>query len=100
MLLERTILQLDIGHVPPDQAETMGHLGYMQWLGALRGDADYRREAMRAYERARPFIRTSPAIAVFCQLLVASCTTLPSVLDLRLPARTRRGGARARRDVL
>ncbi len=99
MLLERTIAQLDIGDVPPDVAEEMGHLGYMQWLGALKGDAGYVQEAMRAYELARPFMRTSPAVDVFCRLLVESSATPLTPLDLKLPTPTRRGGARARRDV-
>ena len=100
MLLEYTIAQLDIGDVPPDQAEKMGHLGYLQWLGALRGDANYVQEAMRAHELARPFIDTSPAIAVFCHLLVTSAATPPTPLALKLPPPTRRGGARARRAAL
>ena len=97
MLLERTIFQLDIGHVPPDQAEKLGQLGYIQWLGALPADAAYPREAMRAYEFARPFIRTSPAVAVFCRLLVASAVSPTEPLNLTWPLRGRRGGAQARR---
>lgn len=97
MLLEQTIFQLDIGYVPPEKAEEMGQLGYMQWLGALQGGASYQREAMRAYEMAQPFIRTSPAVAVFCRLLVASVASPIEPLPLRLPLRNRRGGAQARR---
>lgn len=72
MLLERTISQLDIGFVPDHVAEEMGHLGYAQWLGALKGDAGCFNEAMRAYEFAQPFIPTSPAVPVFCHLGVES----------------------------
>ena len=97
MLLERTIAQLDIGDVTSEQAEEMGHLGYLQWLGALRGDAGYEREALRAYEMAHPFCASSPAVAVFCQLLVDSVAVPLRPLALRLPARARRGGAAARR---
>ena len=97
MLLEQTIFQLDIGHVPPDKAEELGQLGYMQWLGALPGHVIYRDEAMRAYGLAQPFIRTSPAIAVFCRLLVQSVAMPVEPLALQLPARQRRGGAQARR---
>ncbi|MEM8580458.1 MAG: hypothetical protein AAGA38_05755 [Pseudomonadota bacterium] len=100
MLLERTIAQLDVGFVPQDVAEKMGHLGYLQWLGALRGTASYAGEAMRAYSLAQPFIRTSPAIAVFCSLLLNSVSSPLKPLDLKLPPRTRRGGAKSRRDVL
>ncbi len=97
MLLERTISQLDIGPLPPDRAAELGRLGYMQWLGALRPDASYPTEAQRAYAMAVPFARTSPAIAVFCDLLVASAEVPPVPLDLTMPGGVRRGGARARR---
>ena len=100
MLLEQTISQLDIGRISPERARDLGHLGYLQWLGALKGDVSYLHEAMRAYEMARPFIRTSPAVAVFCHLLVDSSAMPLAPLELKLPAPARRGGARARRDVL
>lgn len=99
MLLERTISQLDTGYLPQARAQELGQLGYMQWLGGLPGDAEYRREAMRAYWAAAPFIRTSPAVAVFCDLLVASTRMPPAPLPLSLP-RHRRGGARARRAAI
>lgn len=100
MLLAHTINQLAIGHVPDQRALEMGHLGYLQWLGALRDNANYVREAQRAYDAARPFVPTSPAVAVFCSILLASIAKPVSPLGLRFPARTRRGGARARRQVL
>jgi hypothetical protein len=98
MLLERTISQLDIGPLPPDAAAELGHLGYMQWLAGLPGSVDYRRAAMQAWAAAQPFARVSPAVAVFCDLLVASTRSPPEPLALVLPARHRRGGARARRS--
>lgn len=97
MLLERTILQLDIGFVPPDEAAELGGLGYLQWLAGLPGRSDYRREAARAYAMAEPFIETSPAIAVFCDLLASSMKTPLKPSPLSMPARRRRGGAPARR---
>ncbi|MGR3492069.1 MAG: hypothetical protein ACU0DW_08420 [Shimia sp.] len=100
MLLERTISQLDIGQVPPDLAEELGHLGYIQWLGALRGGSCYLSEAIRAHEAARPFRDTSPAIAVFCELLLQSMASPFIALDLRVPVRERRGGRRGRRPGL
>ena len=100
MMLERTISQLDIGYVPDHIAKDMGHLGYMQWLGALRGDAGYADEAARAYHLARPFIETSPAIAVFCNLLLTSMASPLRPLPLTVPVPSRRGGAKARRDAL
>ncbi|MEM6618767.1 MAG: hypothetical protein AAF761_01640 [Pseudomonadota bacterium] len=100
MLLNRTIAQLDIGYVPPDRAEALGHLGYLQWLGAVSGSGSYRAAAERALTRARPFCATSPAVVVFCALLERSSAAPLDPLVLRLPERTRRGGARARRDPL
>jgi len=97
MLLNLTITQLDIGPVPPARAQEMGQLGYIQWLSGLRPMANYRAEAMRAYAAAQPFLKTSPAVAVFCDLLVASTRTPSAPLPLALPIRNRRGGARARR---
>ena len=97
MLLERTIAQLNIGRVPPDEATELGQLGYMQWLAGLPTEADYAHEAMHAYARAQPFQRTSPAIAVFCDLLLASTRTPIEPLPLKLRMRERRGGARSRR---
>ncbi len=100
MLLERTISQLDVGYVPDNVARRMGHLGYTQWLGALPGGASYPLEAHRAYELAHPFAQTSPAVAVFCELLLQSTETPFRALDLTLPRPARRGGAKARRSAL
>lgn len=97
MLLERTIAQLNTGPLPRARALELARMGYMQWLGALPGHADYRAEAMRAYTMAAPFRRNAPAVAAFCDLLVESTRMPPVALDLSLPARRRRGGARARR---
>lgn len=100
MILELTISQLDTGALPPDVAAEKGQLGYMQWLGALPADADYHNEVRRAYARAQPFEQSSPAVAVFCNLLVASLEIPPRPLPLSLPQRCRRGGAQARRHSL
>ncbi|WP_333827476.1 hypothetical protein [Pararhodobacter sp.] len=97
MLLERTIRQLDIGPLPPARAQELGQLGYMQWLGALPGGAEYRGEARRAHAMAAPLIHRSPALGVFCDLLSLSMTVPPGPLPLCLPVLRRRGGARARR---
>ncbi|MEL6958709.1 MAG: hypothetical protein AAGL89_07140 [Pseudomonadota bacterium] len=99
-MLERTLAQLDVGHVPDHIAGQIGRLGYIQWLGALKGEAGYFKEATRDYELAQPFIRTSPAVAVFCDLVIESLASLFSALELKLPTAARRGGAKARRDAL
>lgn len=97
MFLQRTITQLDIGPLPADRAQELGRMGYMQWLTGLPGRASYVAQAERALEAARPFAATSPAVAVFCDLLQASIQMPPRPLPLSLPARRRRGGAQARR---
>ena len=100
MLLERTITQLDIGNIPHERALELGQLGYMQWLGGLPGSANYRVAALRALTMAAPFMENSPAVAVFCDLIVASLDSPVAALNLSLPSHHRRGGARARRGVL
>ena len=98
--LERTISQIDRGWMPPDRARETGHLGFMQWLGSLPSDAPYPAEARRALNMAAPFVSGSPAVAVFCELLMASLVRPLQALPLSLPARQRRGGAQARRAAL
>lgn len=100
MLLERTILQLDVGPLPPDKAVELGQLGYLQWLGALPGHRSYRQEVIWAHASAAPFMDASPAVAVFCSLLNASIRRPLEPLPLALSAPRRRGGARARRARL
>ncbi|MFC3613811.1 hypothetical protein ACFORG_08585 [Lutimaribacter marinistellae] len=95
MLLERTISQLDIGPVPPNVAQQMGQLGYMQWIAALPGGMDYREAARRALATAQPFAGHSPAVAAFCALVQASLDSPLTPLPMRMPPRVRRGGRRA-----
>jgi hypothetical protein len=98
IMLERTIIQLDTGPMPPDMARQIGQLGYMQWIAALPGEADYLRAAQQAYDTAAPFKSRSPAVAEFCALLRTSLDTPLTPLALAMPARQRRGGANARRS--
>jgi len=100
MLLELTISQLDIGPVPPERAQELGQLGYIQWLGSLRGGENYHAAAHRACRMAAPFRRNSPAIAVFHELLLASTRMPPGPVTVAIPAPARRGGARGRRAAL
>jgi len=97
MLLERTISQLDIGPVTPSRAVDLGQMGFVQWLGALPGGANYAVQARRALAQAAPFCAVSPAVMVFCDLVIASLAMPPRPLDLPWPRPQRRGGARARR---
>ncbi len=99
-MLDLTISQLDTGHVPPQRAQELGQMGYMQWLGGLPGSANYHAQARIALAKAKPFAETSPAIAVFCDLLARSMQMPLEPLFLALPAKQRRGGYRARRAAL
>jgi hypothetical protein len=96
MILERTILQLDIGPMPLTEARQAAQLGYMQWLGSLPGHADYRHATRYALTKAKPFCE-SPAVAEFCKLLQESLDNPLQPLALCLPRRKRRGGADGRR---
>ena len=98
MLLERTIFQLDRGPMPREEARQLGQLGYMQWIAGLPGNADYLRAARHAYDKAGPFMMRSPAVAEFCDLLLASIKQPLMPLQLAMPRRQRRGGANARRS--
>jgi hypothetical protein len=97
MITARTLTQLQGRALTPERARDLGHMGYIQWLGGLPGAANYEAEAVRAYLMAADFIRTDPAIAVFCELLARSIADPLLPLDLRLPSPRRRGGARERR---
>lgn len=98
MLLERTIIQLDTGPMPADEARQMGQLGYMQWIAGVPGNACYEVAARHAYETAAPFKDHSPAVAAFCDLLLTSLEQPFRPLPLAMPKRERRGGAQARRS--
>lgn len=100
MILELTISQLDTGQIPPERAQELGQMGYMQWLGSLHGGASYPASAHHALNKALPFRSTSPAVAVFCDLLAQSLIMPPAPLPLAFPAKQRRGGARSRRAAL
>ena len=100
MLIQKTISQLQVRADTPERAKELGQLGYIQWLGALPGNANYEFEAVRAFLYARPFISSDPAVAAFCHLLRASLKHPLQPLDLALPKPRRRGGAHERRMSL
>ena len=99
MLLERTLSQLDIGHLAPEPAQMLGHLGYVQWLGSLCPDLSYASEARRALRAAAPFRAGSPAVEVFAGLIEESLARPLLPLGLSLATPGRRGGAAGRRRV-
>ncbi len=97
MALDRILHRLQLRHTGHCRATEFGQLGFMEWLGSLPADSDYHHQAMTAYQKALPLSPIAPAVAVFCDLLVASTRMPPQPLDISLPASHRRGGARARR---
>jgi len=97
MLIALTLTQLQVNPTTSERAKEIGQLGYMQWLGGLHGSACYLSEAGYAYMTALPFKDTSPAVAVYCDLLRESLHTPLRPLDLALPKPRRRGGAKERR---
>jgi hypothetical protein len=97
MVIDLTLQQLQSKSGSPERAKEYGQLGYMQWLGSLPADGCYRTAAMRAYATAKPIMRTDPAVAAFCALLLDSLENPLRPLDLALPKPKRRGGARERR---
>ena len=100
MLIEQTILQLQVRADTPERAKELGQLGYIQWLGALPGSASYKAQARHALAYAQPFKTTDPAVAVFCNLIKRSLEHPLKPLDLALPKPRRRGGAQMRRMSL
>ncbi|MEM6439707.1 MAG: hypothetical protein AAF763_08465 [Pseudomonadota bacterium] len=97
MMLARTIAQLDVGAMPAEQARELAEFGFLQWLGGLAADTDYRKEAMRAVAAAEAAAKRSPAAALFRELLIASAGAAPAAASLRALQPRRRGGARSRR---
>lgn len=97
MLLERTLLQLDIGKVTSEQAVELGALGYRQWLSEPASDTCYAAAAESALALATPLKAASPAVAVFCGLIERSLEQPLTPLPLVPRPRRRRGGAPVRR---
>ncbi|GAA0305930.1 hypothetical protein [Rhodovulum strictum] len=97
MMLELVLLQMQARDRDPACGRETGQLGFMQWLGGLPGGCDYAAAARAALARLGPDAPSSPALATFRALLVASLAVPPRPLGLSLPVPRRRGGTRARR---
>lgn len=100
MLLERTLTTLQTRADTPERATELGKLGFLQWMMLLRPDASYPDEARRALATAAPFEATDPAVAAFARLVRASLEAPIRPVDIALPVPRRRGGARARREMM
>ena len=100
MLLERTLMTLQSRAETPERARELGRLGFLQWMMFLRSDANYPHEANRALAMAAPFVTPDPAVAVFTGLVRQSLDGRAHPMAVPLPRPRRRGGARARRELL
>ncbi len=100
MSIDHILNKLQTRTSTPERAKELGQLGYMQWLAGLPVNADYVSSAIYAYDMSEPIMHTDPAVAAFCELLVASIENPLTPLDLSLPKPRRRGGAKERRMSL
>lgn len=82
------------------RARELAHMGYVQWLAGLDGRQGYAVQARAALAQAVPFRGSDPAVAAFCEVIEGTLAVPLVPLELVVPARGRRGGARARRDSL
>ena len=83
----------------PEQADRLARLAYLEWLGTLPGDKNFVLAAMEVYQRAISVSEVAPAARVFCDLLLEATRRPGQPLALLSPAKSRRGGARARRAL-
>lgn len=100
MVFERVLCGLQAQTGSTKRAQELANMAMMQWLGTLPGNMAYPEAVARAQEAARPFRHRYAPVAIFCQLLTESLKGPMHPLGLRLPQKGRRGGARARREML
>ncbi len=100
MFLERTLHMLQTQTDCETRAGELGRMGFMQWLGSLEGRGSFALQAEYALDEAEKFRSTDPAVAVFCGLIEEALVMPPRPLDLALPEKRRRGGARSRRQLI
>ncbi len=100
MILERTLHMLQARADTMGEAETLGRMGFIQWLGWLDGNRSFAAQAREALEGAEPFRNADPAVDVFCRLIGDALEMPPRPLDLARPKSRRRGGAKTRRQRL
>ncbi|MCV2893205.1 hypothetical protein [Lentibacter sp. XHP0401] len=81
-----------------DRVAELARMGFMQWLGSLKGCASFPLQAEYALKAAEKFRQTDPAVAVFCALIEESLLMPPRPMSLALPQKRRRGGAKSRRQ--
>jgi len=82
------------------RARQLAHMGYVEWLGALPGTANYPETVVRALGAAAPLRDDEPSVAEFCRLLENSLNRPLEPLTLIPPRPGRRGGTRGRRAML
>jgi hypothetical protein len=100
MNLHRTLHMLQTQTDCQARVAELGRMGFMQWLGGLQGRASFARQAEIALLAAYRFRSSDPAVEVFCSLIEEALVMPPKPLDLALPEKRRRGGARSRRQLI
>lgn len=100
MNLHRTLHMLQTQTDSQERLAELGRMGFMQWLGSLEGRASFALQAEVALGAAEKFRLTDPAVEVFCGLIEEALAMPPRPLDLALPEKRRRGGARSRRQLI
>lgn len=98
MILERTLHMLQARTETMAQADEIGQMGFIQWLGWLDGRRSFDAQAAEALSAAAPFRGSDPAVAVFCDLIDEARLMPPRPLALAMPKSKRRGGAKKRRQ--
>ncbi|MCQ0971935.1 hypothetical protein MLD63_16045 [Paracoccus sp. TK19116] len=71
-LAEDVIARIGQGSMPPDRARELGEFAYLHWLARLPGDESYSAQAQQALRSAAPAVPASPALGIFCEMLMAS----------------------------
>jgi hypothetical protein len=100
MTLNDILTAMRVPNSSEARARQLAHMGYLEWLGALPGGANYAEAAVRALAAAAPLREDDPAVAEFCRLLENSLNRPLVPLTLIPPRPGRRGGARGRRAML
>jgi len=100
MTLNDILTAMSVPGCSDARARQLAHMGYVEWMGALPGAANYAEAAVRALAAAAPLREDDPAVAEFCRLLEDSLNRPLVPLTLIPPRPGRRGGARGRRAML
>jgi len=100
MILERTLHMLQTQTDCDERVAELARMGFMQWLGGLKGRESFPCQATAALAVAEKFRRSDPAVEAFCGLIEEALLMPPRPMSLALPQKRRRGGAKMRRHLI